>query len=124
MRTEVFCQGYNRIEDRRIMQVERARLNQLLTKERRVIEILIRSAGQKVRSKLALQVDVKVIWRNIITHNTVQNIRRRLDHLTKDYPQFREQVLNFRNRIKEKFIEELEAVRQAVHLSLSQRLSR
>ncbi len=118
MRTIVFDQGYNRVEYRNIVQLERVKLNQLLTEERRLIETLTRSAEKIIKSKPQILVDTKVIWRNIINHRLVQDVRRRLDCLTDAYPQFVQQVNAVRDSIKERFFVAINAVRYSAQVSI------
>lgn len=118
MRTIVFDQGYNRVEYRNIVQLERAKLNHLLTEERRLIDILTRSAEKMIKSKPQILVDTKIIWRNIINHRLVQDVHRRLDCLTDAYPQFLTQVKAVRDSIKERFFAAIKTVCETVHAAV------
>lgn len=111
MRTIVFHQGFNRVEARCILQVERARLNNLLTEERRLIERLTLSAQRSVESRPQILPDAKLIWRKIINHPLVIEIRCRLDRLTSAYPQFAERVQAVRSLVKERFLSIIERFR-------------
>ncbi len=118
MRTIVFDQGFNRFEYRNIVQLERVKLNHLLTEERRIIEMLTRSAEKTIKSKPQILADTKFIWRNILNHRLVRDVRCRLDCLTDAYPQFVQQVKAVRALIKERFFAAMDAIRYAAQVSI------
>ncbi|HRH41591.1 MAG TPA: hypothetical protein PKY82_08110 [Pyrinomonadaceae bacterium] len=118
MRTIVFNQGFNRVENRCIIQLERTKLNRLLDEERRIIEMLTRSAEKIIKSKPQSLADSKIIWSNIINHRLVRDIRCRLDCLTDAYPQFVQQVKAVRDLIKERFLVAMDALRDAAQISI------
>ncbi len=85
MRTVVFNQGFNRVEHHQIISLERAKLNRLLTEERRFTETLINSAKREIETRPQILPSFETIWNKIQNHDFVQNVRRRIDCLTDAY---------------------------------------
>ncbi len=115
MRTVVFNQGFNRVEHRQIICLERAKLNRLLDEERRFTQTLINSVKREIEAGPQILPSFETIWSNIQNHDFVQNVRRRIDCLTDAYPQFLQQVAAARARLLKKAIAAVEAVRFAAH---------
>ncbi len=117
MRTAVFNQGFNRVEHHQIISLERAKLNRLLDEERRFTETLINSAIREIEAKPQILPSFGTIWNNIQNHDSVQNVRRRIDCLTDAYPQFLQQVALVRARLFEQANAAIEAARFAIQTS-------
>lgn len=113
MRTVIYNQGFNRIESQNIIRLEYAKLNRLLDEERRIFENFIQSAKKEVETNPRILVNVEEVWNRFSNHRVVQDIRRRIDCLIDDYPQFLRQVTNVRSRLRERFFAILNAVRCA-----------
>lgn len=113
MRTVVYNQGFNRIENRNIIRLEHAKLNHLLDEERRFFETFTQSAKKEVETNPRILANVEEVWNHFSNHRIVQDIRRRIDCLIDAYPQFLRQVTNVRSRLQERFF----AVLNAVHFS-------
>lgn len=112
MKTVVFNQGYNRIENYQIISIERAKLNRLLDEERRIIETLVGSVKRQIETAFDLSIaDVRVIWNNIENHLLVKTVRKQINVLTDAYPQFQTQVETAYERLKKRIIEMLETAK-------------
>lgn len=120
MRTVVYNQGFNRVEHHQIICLERAKLNRLLTEERRVTETLIESAKREIKTRPQILPSLETMCDKIQNHSIVRDIRRRIDCLTDAYPQFSQQVAGVRARLREKAIAILEAARFAAHQTIRQ----
>jgi predicted RecB family endonuclease len=118
MRTVIYYQGFNRIENRNIIRLEQAKLNRLLDEERRVIETLIGSIKQQIEAAPHRLFDVRLIWNKLNNHTIVQSIRQKINLLTDAYPQFLSQVIAMHRRLEEKAIETLQVVRQIAQKSI------
>lgn len=103
MKTIVFNHGFNRVEHRQIINIERAKLNHLLNEERRIVENLTKSAQTEIQINPQILRSVEAVWKRIANHRLVREIRRRVDCLTDAYPQFLRQVETVRTRLQEKF---------------------
>lgn len=114
MRTVVFNQGFNRVEHRQIISLERAKLNRLLDEERRFTQTLIESATREIATRSQILPSSETIWNKIQNHDFVQNVRQRIDLLTDAYPQFLQQVNAVRTSLRQKAIAAVEAARMAV----------
>lgn len=121
MKQQVFNHGFNRIEHRQIINLERAKLNRLLDEERRIVETLIHSAKTEFEIKPQILESVQAIWNSVANHRLVREIRRRVDCLTDAYPQFLRQVETARARLQERFFASLNAARYAAQISVSQK---
>ena len=88
MKTIVFNHGFNRVEHRQIINIERAKLNHLLNEERRIVENLTKSAQTEIQINPQILRSVEAVWKRIANHRLVREIRRRVDCLTDAYPQF------------------------------------
>lgn len=121
MKTVVFNHGFNRIEHRQIINLERAKLNRLLDEERRIIETFIHSAKTEIQIKPQILESVQAVWNSVANHRLVREIRRRIDCLTDAYPQFLRQVETARARLQERFFASLNAVRYAAQNSVWQK---
>lgn len=109
MKTQVYNQGYNRIENYRIISIERAKLNRLLDEERRITQTLAASLKNQIETALILSFpDAQMIWNRIRNHALVKKVRNRISLLTDAYPQFLSQVETMRERLKKNIIESLE----------------
>lgn len=118
MKTVVFREGFNRIENYQIISIERARLNRLLDEERRITQTLAGSLKRQIETALnLLQPDVKAIWENIQNHPLVKTVRKRINVLTDAYPQFLTQVETMRERLKKRIIELLEIAKLTAQTS-------
>ncbi len=116
MRTVIYHEGYNRVENHQIISIERAKLNRLLDEERRIIETLAHSIKQKVETVKNLSlIDVQAIWDNIQNHSLVETTRKRISILTDAYPQFLTQVETAYKRLKKRIIESLEVAKFTAH---------
>ena len=113
MKTIVFNQGFNRIEHHQIVCLERAKLNRLLDSMRRLTQILIDSARREIKARPQFLPSLEMIWNKLENHDSMRQIRRRIDYLTDAYPQFLQQVSEARTRLREKAIAVLEAARFA-----------
>jgi plasmid maintenance system antidote protein VapI len=112
MKTQVYNQGYNRIENYQIISIERAKLNRLLDEERRITQTLAGSLKRQIETALNLSFpDAQMIWNRIRNHALVKNVQKQIDVLTDAYPQFLSQVETMRERLKKKIIESLEIVK-------------
>lgn len=112
MKTQVYNQGYNRIENYQIISIERAKLNRLLDEERRITQTLAGSLKRQIENALDLScADLQMIWNSIRNHALVKNVRNRISLLTDAYPRFLSQVETMRERLKKKIIESLEIVK-------------
>lgn len=118
MRTVIYHQGYNRVENHQIISIERAKLNRLLDEEQRIIETLAHSIRRQVEivKNLSL-IDVPAIWDNIQNHSLVETIRKRISILTEAYPQFLTKVETVRQFLKKRIIESLEIAKFAAQTS-------
>lgn len=109
MKTVIYNQGYNRVENYQIISIERAKLNRLLDEERRTIETLADSVKRQIKNTQNLSLtDVQAVWNNIQNHSLVKTVRKRINILTDAYPQFLTQVETARQRLKKRIIESLE----------------
>jgi hypothetical protein len=109
MKTVIYNQGYNRVENYQIISIERAKLNCLLDEERRTIQTLVNSVKRQIETTQNLSLtDVQTIWNNIQNHSLVKTVRKRINILTDAYPQFLTQVETVRQRLKKRIIESLE----------------
>ncbi len=109
MKTVIYNQGYNCVENYQIISIERAKLNRLLDEERRTIETIADSVKQQIETTQNLSLtDVQAIWNNIQNHSLVKTVRKRINILTDAYPQFLTQVETARQRLKNQIIESLE----------------
>ncbi|MGI8542930.1 MAG: hypothetical protein ACR2MD_05560 [Aridibacter sp.] len=109
MKTVVYHQGYNRVENYQIISIERAKLNRLLEEERRITQTLAGSVKRQIETAQNLSfTDVQTIWNNIQNHTLVKAVRKRINILTDAYPQFLTQVETARRRLKKQIIESLE----------------
>lgn len=112
MKTVVFNQGYNRIENYQIISIERAKLNRLLDEECRIIQTLAGSVKRQIETALNLSfADVKTIWNNIENHSLVKTVRKQINVLTDAYPQFQRQVETAYEQLKNRIIEMLETAK-------------
>ncbi len=114
MRNIVFNQGFNRVEHRQIISLERAKLNRLLDEERRFTETLIARVRREIEAGAQMLPSFEIVWNKIQNHAVMQNVRRRIDCLTDAYPQFLQQVNAVRARLREKAFAALEAARMAI----------
>lgn len=121
MKTIIFKHGFNLVEHRQIINLERAKLNRLLQEERRIVETLLQSAKTEIQFKPQMLRSVHEVWNSVADHRLVREIRRRIDCLTDAYPQFLRQVETFRTRLREKFFASLNAARCAAHTSIYQK---
>lgn len=121
MKQQVFNHGFNRIEHRQIINLERAKLNRLLDEERRIVETLIHSAKTEIQIKPQILESVQAVWNSVANHRLVREIRRRVDCLTDAYPQFLRQVETTRARLQERFFASLNAARYAAQNSVWQK---
>lgn len=115
MRSQVFSQGFNRVEHHQIICLERAKLNRLLDLMRRFTETLIKSAKREIEARPQILPNFETIWGNIQNHEFVREIRRRIDCLTDAYPQFLRQVEAMRERLLQKAKACVEAAYYATH---------
>ena len=112
MKTVVFREGYNRIENHQIISIERAKLNRLLDEERRIIETLAGSLKRQIETVLNVSfTDVQAVWNNIESHSLVKTVRKQINVLTDAYPQFQTQVKTAYERLKKRIIEMLETAK-------------
>ena len=112
MKSQVYIQGYNRIENYQIISIERTKLNRLLDEERRIIETLAGSLKRQIEIVLNVSFeDVQTIWNNIESHSLVKTVRKQINILTDAYPQFQKQVETGRERLKKRIIEMLETAK-------------
>jgi len=121
MRTVIYNQGFNRIENRNIIRLEHSKLNRLLNEERRVIETLIGSVKRQIEAAPNRLFDIKyikVIWNKLNNHTIVLSLRQKINLLTDAYPQFLSQVIAAHRRLEEKAIETLQVVRQFAQKSI------
>ena len=114
MRNIVFNQGFNRVEHRQIISLERAKLNRLLDEERRFTETLIARVRREIEAGAQMMPSFEIVWNKIQNHAVMQNVRRRIDCLTDAYPQFLQQVSAVRVRLREKAKTFVEAARSAI----------
>ncbi len=114
MRTVIFNQGFNRVEHHQIISLERAKLNRLLDEERRFTETLITSMRSEIETGARSLPSFEIVWNKIQNHAVLQNVRRRIDCLTDAYPQFLQQVVVVRARLREKAVAVIEAARFAI----------
>jgi len=114
MRTVVFNQGFNRVEHRQIISLERAKLNRLLDEERRFTQTLIESAKREIEAGARILPSFETVWNKIQNHDLVKNVRRRIDCLTDAYPQFLQQVVAVRASLREKAKAFVEAARSMI----------
>lgn len=114
MRTVVFNQGFNRVEHRQIISLERAKLNRLLAEERRFTQTLIESAKREIEAGARILPSFETVWNKIQNHDLVKNVRRRIDCLTDAYPQFLQQVVAVRASLREKAKAFVEAARSMI----------
>ncbi len=119
MKTVIYNQGYNRVENYQIISIERAKLNRLLDEERRTIETLADSVKQQIETtQNLLLTDVQAIWNNIQNHSLIKTVQKRINILTDAYPQFLTQVETVRQRLKKRIIESLEIDKFTVQTSV------
>lgn len=114
MKSQVFNQGFNRVEHHQIISLERAKLNRLLDEERRFTETLIAAAKREIEAGTRTLLSFEIVWNKIQNHAVLQNVRRRIDCLTDAYPQFLQQVNAVRARLREKAYAAVEATRMAI----------
>ena len=114
MKSQVFIQGFNRVEHHQIISLERAKLNRLLGEERRFTETLIASMRREIEAGARGLPSFEIVWSKIQNHAVLQNVRRRIDCLTDAYPQFLQQVNAVRASLREKAFAALEAARMAI----------
>jgi hypothetical protein len=114
MRTVIFNQGFNRVEHRQIISLERAKLNRLLDEERRFTQTLIESAKREIEAGARILPSFETVWNKIQNHDLVKNVRRRIDCLTDAYPQFLQQVVAVRASLREKAKAFVEAARSMI----------
>ncbi len=114
MKSQVFNQGFNRVEHHQIISLERAKLNRLLDEERRFTETLIASMRREIEAGARGLPSFETVWNKIQNHDFVQNVRRRIDCLTDAYPQFLQQVNAVRASLREKALAVVEAARNAI----------
>jgi plasmid maintenance system antidote protein VapI len=114
MRNIVFNQGFNRVEHRQIISLERAKLNRLLDEERRFTETLIARVRREIEAGAQMLPSFEIVWNKIQNHSAMQNVRRRIDCLTDAYPQFLQQVSAVRIRLREKAKSCVEAARLVI----------
>ena len=120
MRTVIYNQGFNRVEDHQILCLERAKLNRLLAEERRVTETFIESAKREIETRPQILPSLEAMWNNIQNQRLVRDVRRRIDCLTDAYPQFSRQVAGVRARLREKANSVFEAARFAAQQAIRQ----
>lgn len=109
MKTQVFNQGYNRIENYQIISIERAKLNRLLDEERHITQTLADSLKRQIENMQNLSFsDAQTIWKIIQKHSLIKSVRKRINILTDAYPQFLIQGETAHQRLKKKIIESLE----------------
>lgn len=113
MKSQVFNQGFNRVEHHQIICLERAKLNRLLDLMSRFTETLIESAKRAIEARPQILPNFETIWSNIQNHEFVRDVRRRIDCLTDAYPQFLRQVETARARLMNKAKACIEAARYA-----------
>jgi len=118
MKAVIYNHGFNRVEHHQIINLERAKLNQLLDEERRILETLTQSAKTEIEIKPQILESVQAVWNSIANHRLVREIRRRIDCLTDAYPQFLRQVEIVRTRLQEKFFLVINAARYAAQNSI------
>lgn len=111
MRTVIFYQGFNRIENRNIIRLEHAKLNRLLGEERRVIERLVESVKLRIEAAQYRLFDVGAVWNELQNHSIVRTLRQKIDLLTDVYPQFLSQVEKMRRRLEEIVKDRLKALK-------------
>ena len=114
MKAQVFNQGFNRVEHHQIISLERSKLNRLLDEERRFTQTLIESIRREIEAGARFLPSFEVVWHKIQNHDLVQNVRRRIEHLTDAYPQFLQQVNAVRASLHQKAKACVEAARMAM----------
>lgn len=121
MKAVIFNHGFNRVEHRQIINLERVKLNRLLDEERRIVETLTQSAITEIQIKPQILRNVEAVWNSVANHRLLREIRRRVACLTDAYPQFLRQVEVVRSRLQEKFFATINAARYAAQSSICQR---
>lgn len=119
MKSQVFNQGFNRVEHHQIICLERAKLNRLLDEERRIIETLAGSIKRQFEAAPnQIFADVQTAWNSIQNHSLVKSVRRRINLLTDSYPQFLGQVEAARERLKKRILDALDVAKSTARIAV------
>lgn len=106
MKSQVFNQGFNRVEHYQIICLERAKLNRLLSEERRIVETLARAMKHRIEAAPNQpHADAQTAWETIQNQSFVRSVRERIDLLTDAYPQFLGQVEAARQHLKKRILD-------------------
>lgn len=116
MRNRIYSnEGFNAVEERRIKQIEKSKLCQLLEKERRLTSFLAEHYSTLILKNARQPFEVvEEIINQIYAHPEIKEIKNRVNNILDAYREFKNLADNIRDRTNSHVRDKLRLVSDAV----------